>query len=399
MKKSIKLSIAMALMMGASAGINAVAPQTASAEISDKFRLEVNGIFSYCSDNHQLGGYAPDNVYNSAEKEHYWSNYTRLQLQYHQNKNIMYQFRLHSGYETYATGYGKGNTANFDQSFIQIKDRKANMVYTLGKKGAFLGQGLVHNSTRNLTGVYVSFGNWYDPTCLQLMGGNKSDGSNFFAANFTHNVIKPWQLSLTYIHHDTRDKYYGKLTTPNAGGKAELSDGTKYNYTGQDKYQKLHLLSVGSKVTAKAFTVQGEYIHNMSGDVEKGKVFKNGTNYNYYAGGASKNSNKAWFVEVFTGPTSDMTSGLPLQKPGTNVWSLKYQDVGANAVDAHNTTFYDDAKGWRLNYGHTFQKGLAADIAVARMKDKGGDEKNDFDNHCNGKWKTLVVGTVSYKFR
>jgi hypothetical protein len=75
---------------------------------------------------------------------------------------------------------------------------------------------------------------------------------------------------------------------------------------------------------------------------------------------------------------------------------LKYQDVGANSVDSHNTTFYDDARGWRLNYGHTFKKGLSADIAVARMKDKGG---NDYKDNHNGEWKTAVVAEVSYKFR
>lgn len=401
MKKSAKLSLALALMMGTTAGVNMVAPSEASAEISDKFRLEANGIISYYSDDHNLGGYAPNNVYDNAENEHYWSNYTRVQLQYYQNKNIKYQFRLHSGYETYSTNKGTSSDAVFDQSFVEIKDRKANMVYTLGNKGAYLGQGLIHNSTGNITGAQVSFGNWYDPTCLQLIGGNKKNGSNFFAANFTHDVVKNAQLSLTYIHHDEKDSNYYALTDTFIKNKnVDMSDGSvKYNNGNVDKYQELHLLSVGSKIKAKAFTVQGEYVRNMSDNVKKGKVCKSGNYLNYYQGGqADKSSRKAWYVEVFTGPTSDMTSGLPLQKPGTNVWSLKYQDVGANAVDAHNPSFYDDAKGFRLNYGHTFVKGLSGDIAVARMKDKGGDEKADFYNKCNGKWKTLVMAELSYKF-
>ena len=58
MKKSVKLSIAMALMMGATAGINTVAPSTASAEISDKFRMEINGVTSYIHNKDALGGYA-----------------------------------------------------------------------------------------------------------------------------------------------------------------------------------------------------------------------------------------------------------------------------------------------------------------------------------------------------
>ena len=44
----------MALMMGATAGINTVAPSTASAEISDKFRMEVNGVTSYYHDTDAL---------------------------------------------------------------------------------------------------------------------------------------------------------------------------------------------------------------------------------------------------------------------------------------------------------------------------------------------------------
>lgn len=401
MKKSIQLSIAMALMMGATAGINAVAPSTASAEISDKFRLEVNGVTGYVFNDKQLGG----DYQTGAEGvgSSYWNSYTRLQLQYHLDKNVMLQARLHSGYDDIVKNVSNSNTSGafFDQSYLQFRDRKANITYTLGKKGAYLGQGLIHNSTGNLTGGQISFGNWYDPTCLQLIYGNKKNGSNFFAANFTHNIMKPWQLSLTYINHDTK-----------------WNSDYKYDQNGKrwnTNYQELHLLSVGSKIKAKGFTVQGEFVRNMS------DVVRNGTTHTSYSGayelnkktGAIEYNNKAktynntysdrrsdtrraWYIEVFTGPTSDMTSGLPLQKPGTNVWSLKYQDVGANAVDSHNTTFYDDARGWRLNYGHTFRKGLAADIAIARMKDKGGSDYND--KH-NGEWKTCVVAEVSYKFR
>ena len=366
----------MALMMGATAGMNAVAPSTASAEISDKFRMEINGVTGYVFNGKQLGG-----DYQTATAGvggSYWNTYTRLQLQYHQDKNTMFQARLHSGYDSIVKNVANSNTsgAYFDQAYLQLRDRKANITYILGKKGAYLGQGLIHNSTGNLTGAQVSFGNWYDPTCLQLMYGNKKDGSNFFAANFTHNIMKPWQLSLTYIDHDkqwTAKKYD--------------QDGNEWN----SNYQELHLLSVGSKIKAKEFTVQGEFVKNFSDKVRNG-VYENKKNLSQ----RQNSTRRAWYIEVFTGPTSDMTSGLPLQKPGTSVWSLKYQDVGANAVDSHNTTFYDDARGWRLNYGHTFKKGLSADIAVARMKDKGG---NDYKDNHNGEWKTCVVAEVSYKFR
>ena len=399
MKKSTKLSLTMALMVGATTGMYTIAPpQEASAEISDKFRMEINGTMSYYKDSHNLGGYAPSNVYDNSESLDYWTNYTRIQLNYHQDKNTKFQARLHSDYETFGTDYGKSSDVFFDQSFLELKDPKANIVYTIGKKGAYLGQGLVHNSTGNLSGAQISFGNWYDPTCLQLIAGRKKNGSNFFAANFTHQVTKPWQLSLTYIHHDTKNNY---LYKEDAAGTTTgtWSDGSKSKFSKADyDHAQLHLVSIGSKVKAKNFTVQGEYVRNLSDKVAYGRTFKSG-NYLDNVPDASKSSRTAWYVEVFTGPTSDMTSGLPLQKPGTNVWSLKYQDVGANAVDAHNPTFYDDARGWRLNYGHTFKKGLAGDIAIARMKDKGGNESGDYYNQRNGSWKTLVMAELSFKFR
>ncbi len=377
----------MALMLGLSAGAQMVAPQNASAEISDKFRMEINGVIGYNWDSHQLGYGKYDSSAKKTVNRDFWNNYTRLQLNYYQDKNTMFQARLHSGYETIIKDEGNLSTnsdAYFDQAFLQLRDRKANMVYILGKKGAFLGQGLIHNSTGNLTGAQVSFGNWYDPTCLQLLAGQKKDGSNFFAANFTHNITKPWQFSLTYIDHDkdvnkTGDGYY-----------------SYYDHNGNKKlknYNELHLLSIGSKVKAKTFTVQGEFIHNYSDKVQNG-AYSSSMKKKLIS--TQNSARRAWFIEVFTGPTSDMTSGLPLQKPGTNVWSLKYQDVGANATDAHNTTFFDDARGWRLNYGHTFKKGLSADIAVMRMQDKG---QSDYDDNHNGKWKNAVIAEIAYKFR
>lgn len=381
MKKSAKLSLALALMIGTTAGVQMLAPNNASAEISDKFRMELNGVTGYVWNPSQLGG----DYQTSGEDgtRGYWNTYTRLQLNYYQDKSTMFQARLHSGYDSIVKNVANSNSsgAYFDQAFLQLKDQKAKMVYILGKKGAYLGQGLIHNSTGNLTGGQISFGNWYDPTCLQLIYGNKKDGSDFFAANFTHNVTKPWQVSLTYIDHDK--KWTGNYKYDQNGKKMNTN------------YQELHLLSVGSKVKAKTFTVQGEYVKNFSDKVRNGVGHKSGSYTNTWSSTGS-DARRAWYVEVYTGPTSDMTSGLPLQKPGTNVWSLKYQDVGANAVDSHNTTFYDDAKGFRLNYGHTFKKGLAADIAVARMKDKGGSDYKD--NH-NGKWKNIVVAEVNYKFR
>lgn len=397
MKNKKQLSLAIALMMGTTLGVQTMGMNSASAEISDKFKMEINGVIGYISDNDNLGGYTAKSQ-DTGDTESYWNSYTRLQLQYRQDKNTMLQARLHSDYESFGTDYAKvGKTGSyFDQTFLQVKDPKANMTYILGKKGAFLGQGLIHNSSGNLTGAQVSFGNWYDPQCLQLLYGQKKDGSKFLAANYTKDVMKNWQVSLTGIRHDPLTKYTFK---EDANGSYTNAADPSLHYS-KIKRNQMHLLSIGSKIKGKGVTVQGEYVYNFADEVGdghsvsmkdgKGKAYTNTLMDN------SKSSRKGWYIEAYTGPTSDMTSGLPLQKPGTNVWSLKYQDVGANATDAHNTTFFDDAKGWRLDYGHTFKKGLAADIAVAHMKDKGG---SDFNDPENGKWKTLVCAQVNYKFR
>ncbi len=428
MKKSAKLSLTLALMMGITGGVQIMDTNQASAEVSDKARIEFNGVLGYIHDRQNLGVYSV-NGNGSKDYEDYTNTYNRIQFNYYQSKTIKFQARLHSDYDSFGTDYGKTGSsgAYFDQYFLELKDPKAKVNYTLGKKGAYLGQGLIHNSTGNLTGVQVSFGNWYDPECLQLMFGRKKNGSNFLAANYTKDLSKAWQLSLTGIHHDTSATFYNEDADGEYEGGYYKKDKTETYYalnesTGkveqktrkvegtfvpsgknftQRHYNELHLVSVGSKVKAKAFTVQGEYVYNLSDSVKNGSrkySMRQGTKSasSNWIGSDSKSDRRAWYVEVFTGPTSDMTSGLPLQKPGTNVWSLKYQNVGCNAVDSHNPTFVDDASGVRLSYGHTFAKGLSADVAVARMKDKGGNSNYD---PANGKWKNYVMAEVAYKFR
>ncbi|MBR1693994.1 MAG: hypothetical protein IJ709_01120 [Selenomonas sp.] len=161
MKKSIQLSIAMALMMGATAGINAVAPSTASAEISDKVRMEVNGYHSYTIDNGRVGYNYYDKYGN--RKNNFWGGYTRLVLQYNLDKNTRLQARLHSNYENVGDFMKNQNEtgAYFDQSFLEFKDRPAKMTYTIGKKGAYMGQAMLYNSIDNLPGGSVQWGNWW----------------------------------------------------------------------------------------------------------------------------------------------------------------------------------------------------------------------------------------------
>ena len=382
MKKSVKLSIAMALMMGATAGINTVAPSTASAEISDKFRMEVNGVVGYVYNKDYLGGYAKNDANGNNLSSGYWNSYNRLVLNYFADKNVTLRTRLHSGYDTLGNYYANENTsgAYFDQSYIDIKDPKANVTYTVGKFGAVLGQTMIYNSTGNHTGAKISLGNWYDPQSLQLWYVNKKSGQKMIAVQATKELFKNFQMTATYLKHTSSNaKLDTNYYTTTEGKKVT----TKKEYRNTNQYTDIEDWDVGFKYKLPGVTIVGEYAQNI------------GSSERVYAKARSTDK-RAFFVEVYTGPTSDMTSGLPLQKPGTNVWSLKYQDIGANAVGSHNTTFYDDARGWRLNYGHTFKKGLAGDIAVARMQDKGGNASSD---PANGKWKTAVVAELSYKFR
>lgn len=63
MKKSAKLSLAIALMMGVTAGSQIAGMNTASAEISDNFKLEVNGVISNVMDKDNAGGYTAQDNY------------------------------------------------------------------------------------------------------------------------------------------------------------------------------------------------------------------------------------------------------------------------------------------------------------------------------------------------
>ena len=171
---------------------------------------------------------------------------------------------------------GNSKQAYFDQSYVQFKDKKANTTYLVGKKGAYLGQGMTYNSSGNLTGAQVSFGNWYDPTCLQLIYGDRDNGDRVLAANFTHDIVKNVQLSALYL--DVKSEY------------------------ASNKYNNYHIWSLGTETKLPEVTLVGEYAHNTSTDMR--------------AADAVSGARKGWYIEAYTGPTSDMTSGLPLQKVG-----------------------------------------------------------------------------------
>ena len=69
MTKSKKLALSLALMMGATVGAQAIDTNNAEAYVSDKFRLEVNGVYSYF---HDAGG-----DYYTSKKTHTVGNQTK----------------------------------------------------------------------------------------------------------------------------------------------------------------------------------------------------------------------------------------------------------------------------------------------------------------------------------
>ena len=365
MKKSAKLSLAMALLAGATTGMYTIAPpQEASAEISDKFRMEINGNISYF---HDTDGnyYNPVTRLDGSKNGRGWSNFTRLVLTYHVDKDLSMHARLHSQYDSlgeYAknTNQDKG-AAYFDQSYLQYHDRKNNLHYILGKKGMTLGQSMVYNSTGNLTGLQVSYGNWYDPFCIQLTYGNANGGNRVWTAQVTKSVSKATSLNATYVHGETlyNDKKKGYIR------------------------EKDRFIDFGGKVKMHGVTFVGEWARNLS---------------NLPIASTKNSASKTgWFIEAYTGPTNDFGSGLPVQKVGTHAFSVRYQDIGAHGAYVHNNTFYNDRKGLRLDYGVVLKKGLSADFVYGRMKDKGTSYDN-FDRN-EGKWSSIYVLAFNYKFR
>ena len=371
MKKSVKLSIAMALMMGATAGINTVAPSTASAEISDKFRMEINGITSYYHDTDHLY-YKSNNRADGKQNSTGWNNYTRIQLNYYVDKSLSMVARLHSGYESlgYHTSNKNTNGAYFDQSYLKYDDKKSNMHYIVGKKGMTLGQSMVFNSTGNITGAQVSYGNWYDPFCVQLTYGDNNSGNRIWSAQVTKSVSKAASFNATYVAGDSLYTKTEKTKDPTTG---------KDITTTTILPQRDNFIDFGGKVKFHGVTLVGEWAKNLAHHPQSA--------YN------SPDAKKAWFVELYTGPTNDFGSVLPLQKPGTHAFSVRWQDIGARGTYSHNNTFYDDHKGIRLDYGMTLKKGLSADFVYGRMKDKGTDGKN------SGVWSNIFVASLAYKFR
>ncbi|MGN8831531.1 hypothetical protein ACTQV0_04490 [Selenomonas montiformis] len=381
MKKSAKLALALALMMGTTAGVQMLAPNNASAEVSDKFRMELNGVSSYYhdTDHNYYGQTRTDNT--GLGKG--WNNYTRVQLTYNVDKDVQAVARLHSNYDNAGDFAANKNTsgAYFDQSFIKYNDRKNNLHYIVGKKGMTLGQSMVYNSTGNLTGVQVSYGNWWDPTCFQLTYGDAKGGNRVWSAQLTKSTSKATAINATYVRGET---LYNT-------GKYSLngSNGNITQATGQIKRETDSFVDFGAKVKFHGVTMVGEWSRNQSNYNQKGKYL------NKMAG-----DRQAWFIEFYTGPTNDFGSGLPVQKVGTHAFSVRWQDVGRYGTYVHNNTFYDGKKGLRLDYGVTVKKGLSVDFVYGRMQAKDNyGYGNSGHKIQKGDWSNIFVAALSYKFR
>lgn len=377
MKKSAKLSLALALMMGTTAGVQ-VMTNNASAEVSDKFRMELNGVSSYFHDTDKVY-YGQTRTDNTGLGKG-WNNYTRVQLTYNVDKDVQAVARLHSNYDNAGDFAANKNTsgAYFDQSYIKYNDRKNNLHYIVGKKGMTLGQSMVYNSTGNLTGVQVSYGNWWDPTCFQLTYGDAKGGNRVWSAQLTQATSKATSFNATYVR--------GERIYNNGKYSLNASNGSITQATGKTIERRTDsFVDFGGKVKFHGVTMVGEWSRNQSYKNQGGYVLKDA-------------DRKAWFVELYTGPTNDFGSGLPVQKVGTHAFSVRWQDVGRNGTYVHNNTFYDGKKGLRFDYGVTVKKGLSVDFVYGRMQAKNGVKGNG--NYVQkGDWSNIFVAALNYKFR
>lgn len=401
MTKSKKLALSLALMMGATVGAQAIDTNNAEAYVSDKFRLEVNGVYSYFHDaggdyytskkTHTVGNQTKYDDNSVKHIQNGWNNYTRVVFRYDVDKNTKFFARLHSGYDLYSDGYSySSNSSYFDQGYFTFKDPVANVTYLIGKRGMTLGQSMVYNGTGNQTGVQITFGNWWDPNNLMLFWGDRKNGNRIMGAQGYFSPVKNLQLGAAYFRADIT-KYNtfalnksGDIVKENGKAVKPAPTDTKVVFTDYDYYNKRNnFIDFTAKYKFHGCTLVGEWARNTSGNPE-------------YTG--NNGSDRAWFVELYTGPTNDFGSDLPNQKVGTHVFSMRWQDIGRNGTTGvHNNTFYDDMKGLRLDYGYVFKKGMSVDLVYGRMKNKGTGK--DFAWTSKGDYNNIIVGSLSFKLK
>lgn len=399
MTKSKKLALSLALMIGATVGAQAIDTNNAEAYVSDKFRLEVDGVYSYFHDpkgdyyttyNTVAVGNKASSTSGKTSKndmkhvQNGWNNYTRVVFRYDVDKNTKFFARLHSGYDLYSDGYNYDkNSSYFDQGYFTFKDPVANVNYLIGKRGMTLGQSMVYNATGNQSGVQITFGNWWDPNNLMLFWGDRKNGNRIMGAQGYFSPVKNLQLGAAYFRADiTKNKTYNLDKDGNVIKSSDKT--TKVAFTHYDYYNKRdNFIDFTSKYKFHGCTLVGEWARNTSGNSSNSG--KNG-------------SDRAWFVELYTGPTNDFGSGLPNQKVGTHVFSVRWQDLGQYGTVVHNNTFYDDMKGLRLDYGYVFKKGMSVDLVYGRMKNKGTG-KYPHDWTSKGDYNNIIVGSLSFKLK
>lgn len=347
MKKTAKIALVLTALLSAQS-------TAAFAEVSENLKINIDGVMSYYDDTDNLNSYAPKDTQNRTA-ERYFNNYTRLRVGYKVDPKTSFTARVHSGYSNSWDGVPDANDdgsqstgAYFDQAYMSYYDKASNITVKAGKHGTYFGQGMVYNASGNLTGVSVTYGRYDEPTQVQLVYGNKSGGQNFKGIDASHEILPNVSLSASYLDYSGSSmKSYS-----NNAGSIKVNGSTYYlNNTGSIERSKYNnkIFSFGLESKMKGVTFVGEHANNSKSE------------------GAAATG---YYAELFTGPTNDMTGGLPYEKVGTKVFSLRYQDIGQYSVVCPTTGMYSNYKGWRVNYGCVITKGVSADIAFSHMKNK-----------------------------
>lgn len=315
----------------------------ASAAVTD-FRIGVDGVWSYVHDPDQLN-YLDGKTVNGGHADRYYNSYTRVKLYGRIDPNFTFTTRIHSGYfcngdniSTYPsskynskdrTAYltDTGNNPFFDQAYFTYRNRKSNFRMKVGMQGAYLGQGMVYDASGKLQGFGLQFGDYRDhTTSYQVYYGNRQGGEAFKAVDVSTWITPKLNLTGTFVG------YRGTTRSNKEYNNRIYSYGTQYKID-------------------KNLTFAAEKSRNV-----------NGTD--------GANVDSGYYMQVYTGPTSDFADGLARQKVGTDATVLTYQNIGQYSVVQPIYGMPKGEKGWRIGYGKVIAKGIAASIEYADMQSK-----------------------------
>jgi|GEM_PF-3499038 hypothetical protein len=368
MKKTKKVMLTVVALMSLQSA-SVFAADEVHTTMGDKLKILCDGVISYYNNPDRIDTYGPK-LNNGTPADTYWDNYTRLRFDYKIDSHLSFTARLHGGYDAVSNEAPNTNKTNagWDQAFMLYRDKQSNMSYKVGKQGQYMGQGMVFDSTGNWTGVNIAYGDWTQPTNIQFCYWDSNSGNPLKAIDISQNVLPNVALSATYLDlrgaSSTTVSYIDPFNTVTVNGikYPVVSTYQQDNGTWSDK-----IISLGARAKIHGATVLGERAHNNS---------------------SSGPDSTGYYAEVYTGPTNDMTSGLPFEKVGTEVVSLRYQDIGKSSVYAPVPGMYAGFKGWRVNYGRVLTKGVSADIAFSHMQQK---------NDPTSQNRNLVVGEIAFK--